>query len=78
MTTPNPKENELSIDSILEIKIKFEQEDRKMLREMGEIFGIKIFLDPSMRPNEWKIVCGVDAYTKMVSPVAPYLKGMKQ
>jgi hypothetical protein len=63
----------LTAETLLKIKDAFEIEDRRILRSIGEFCGIKIYVDPKMRPNEWKIVAGVEAYNKMITPLEPYL-----
>ncbi len=74
---PEPKDTikscPLTPETLLKIKDAFEVEDRRILRSIGEFCGIKIYVDPKMRPDEWKIVAGVEAYNKMITPLELYL-----
>lgn len=65
--------NDLTPESLLAVKRKFLSDESKSMRELGQMFGIRIYVDQTMRPNDWKIVCGTEAYGKMLSPIKPHL-----
>ena len=69
----NPQANELTPEKLTDIYYRIKSEETKFMREVGEFMGIRIFVDPTMPPNDWKIVCGVEAYAKFKEPLMPLL-----